>query len=83
MAQVTGAGEDDLLAQIAFVTDRPGHDRRYAIDAAKLARLGWQPTRSFADGLRETVRWYVARHAAGQLRDGAPVERQRLNQVRS
>jgi len=45
---------------IRFVADRPGHDRRYAIDAAKIRdTLGWEPRRAFADGLRETVRWYV------------------------
>jgi dTDP-glucose 4,6-dehydratase len=43
-----------------FVPDRPGHDRRYAIDATKIAReLGWRPARSFEEGLRETVRWYM------------------------
>jgi dTDP-glucose 4,6-dehydratase len=44
----------------AFVPDRPGHDRRYAIDATKIAReLGWRQARSFEEGLRETVRWYA------------------------
>jgi dTDP-glucose 4,6-dehydratase len=44
-----------------FVTDRPGHDLRYAIDFAKLTReLGWRPTESFASGLRRTVEWYLA-----------------------
>jgi dTDP-glucose 4,6-dehydratase len=43
-----------------FVPDRPGHDRRYAIDASKISReLGWAPARTFETGLRETVRWYL------------------------
>ena len=45
---------------ITFVKDRPGHDRRYAIDASKIRReLGWQPAETFCTGLRKTVRWYV------------------------
>ena len=47
-------------AQIAFVADRPGHDRRYAIDAGKIAReLGWQPAVSFEQGMAQTVDWYL------------------------
>jgi dTDP-glucose 4,6-dehydratase len=46
--------------QIAFVADRPGHDRRYAIDARKLEReLGWKPAETFESGMRKTVRWYL------------------------
>ncbi|MCA9205729.1 MAG: dTDP-glucose 4,6-dehydratase [Planctomycetales bacterium] len=46
---------------ITFVPDRPGHDRRYAIDASKIeAELGWRPQQSFETGLEQTVRWYVA-----------------------
>jgi dTDP-glucose 4,6-dehydratase len=46
--------------QITFVTDRPGHDRRYAIDARKLEReLGWKPAETFETGLRKTVEWYL------------------------
>jgi dTDP-glucose 4,6-dehydratase len=45
---------------ITFVKDRPGHDRRYAIDASKIAsELGWKPAENFEDGLRRTVRWYL------------------------
>ena len=45
---------------ISYVTDRPGHDRRYAIDASKIrTELGWKPTQSFATGLAATVRWYL------------------------
>jgi dTDP-glucose 4,6-dehydratase len=45
---------------IAFVTDRPGHDRRYAIDASKIRReLGWRPRHTFETGLRDTVAWYL------------------------
>jgi dTDP-glucose 4,6-dehydratase len=45
---------------IAFVADRPGHDRRYAIDAAKIRReLGWAPCHTFETGLRDTVAWYL------------------------
>ncbi len=47
-------------SQITFVTDRPGHDRRYAIDASKLEReLGWKPAETFETGIRKTVRWYL------------------------
>ena len=45
------------------VADRPGHDRRYALDTAKLRSLGWQPATSFDDGLRATVDWYRANEA--------------------
>ncbi len=45
---------------VQFVTDRPGHDRRYAIDAGRLQReLNWHPVHAFEDGIRETVRWYL------------------------
>lgn len=47
--------------QITYVTDRPGHDRRYAIDARKLEReLGWKPAETFETGIRKTVEWYLS-----------------------
>lgn len=50
--------------QITFVKDRPGHDRRYAIDADKIKReLGWQPKESFESGMEKTVDWYLANRA--------------------
>jgi len=49
---------------ITFVKDRPGHDRRYAIDAAKIkGELGWTPAHEFEDGIRETIRWYLDNQA--------------------
>jgi dTDP-glucose 4,6-dehydratase len=48
-------------ALIRFVTDRPGHDRRYAIDFSKIeSELGWKPLISFDEGIRLTVQWYLA-----------------------
>lgn len=64
---------DELLPQsphkphanlITFVADRPGHDKRYAIDASKIEReLGWRPQESFESGLRKTVQWYLRNSA--------------------
>ena len=50
--------------QITYVTDRPGHDRRYAIDAAKIGNeLGWKPQETFESGIRKTVLWYLENQA--------------------
>ena len=50
----------DYLRQITFVRDRPGHDRRYAIDATRIRNeLGWTPSESFASGIRRTIGWYL------------------------
>ena len=54
------AGVDRYRDLKQFVTDRPGHDRRYAVDASKLhTELGWLPKRSFREGLRATAEWYI------------------------
>ena len=55
------ADGSSYATQITYVTDRPGHDRRYAIDARKLEReLGWKPAETFETGIRKTVEWYLA-----------------------
>lgn len=55
------ADGSSYASQITFVTDRPGHDRRYAIDARKIGReLGWTPAEEFSRGLEKTVDWYLA-----------------------
>ena len=55
------AGEGSSRRLITYVQDRPGHDRRYAIDASKISReLGWRPSYRFEDALRKTVDWYLA-----------------------
>jgi dTDP-glucose 4,6-dehydratase len=68
-----GGSRRDL---ITYVKDRPGHDRRYAIDASKLAReLGWKPAAEFESGLRKTVRWYLDNSAwIESVRTGAYLE---------
>ncbi|WP_265555869.1 dTDP-glucose 4,6-dehydratase [Serratia grimesii] len=67
-------GEIEYYADlITFVTDRPGHDMRYAIDAAKIdAELGWKPQETFESGIRKTVEWYLANEAWwGRVKDGS------------
>jgi dTDP-glucose 4,6-dehydratase len=60
VAEETGEGKDRLLSLIAYVKDRPGHDRRYAIDCSRIKKeLGWKRESSFDEGLRKTVRWYL------------------------
>jgi dTDP-glucose 4,6-dehydratase len=64
VAEETSADEAELLKLITYVTDRPGHDQRYAIDASKLQRdLGWTPKETFETGMRKTVRWYLQNNA--------------------
>jgi dTDP-glucose 4,6-dehydratase len=58
------AGGASYRAQITYVKDRPGHDRRYAIDARKLEReLGWKPAETFQTGIAKTVQWYLDNQA--------------------
>jgi len=81
-------GKPDTL--ILFVSDRPGHDRRYAIDAGKIRlELGWEPRYEFAVGIRDTIRWYVVnREWLERVKSGAyreslpPVERPPVRQSR-
>ncbi|MCC2957064.1 dTDP-glucose 4,6-dehydratase [Massilia sp. IC2-477] len=75
------ADGQSYASQMTFVKDRPGHDRRYAIDAGKLEReLGWRPAETFETGIRKTVEWYLANQewvgnvTSGHYRDW--VERQ-------
>ncbi|MNH23321.1 dTDP-glucose 4,6-dehydratase [compost metagenome] len=59
--QATGEPVNHYAELITFVTDRPGHDRRYAIDARKIERdLGWKPVETFESGIRKTVAWYLS-----------------------
>lgn len=61
VARKSGAAEEKLLKLITFVKDRPGHDRRYAIDPSKIEReLGWRAETSFDEGAAKTVEWYLA-----------------------
>ena len=77
-AVASGRGEraDSLLGLIEFVADRPGHDRRYALDATRIAaELGWKPAIDFESGIADTVAWYAANTdwcaASRRIYDGA------------
>jgi dTDP-glucose 4,6-dehydratase len=64
VAEETGRPVSDFESQLSFVEDRPGHDKRYAIDASKIQReLGFAPSRGVEEGLRQTVAWYI-QHSA-------------------
>jgi dTDP-glucose 4,6-dehydratase len=63
-ARAPRGNDASYSAQVTFVADRPGHDRRYAIDCSKIGReLGWRPGESFESGLAKTVDWYLANRA--------------------
>jgi len=67
------ADQSSYRTQITYVTDRPGHDRRYAIDAGKIEReLGWKPVETFASGIKKTVQWYLDNQAwVADVKSGA------------
>ncbi len=57
---MAGIGKEPRRRLITFVKDRPGHDRRYAMDARKIEReLSWRPKETFETGIRKTVKWYL------------------------
>ncbi len=64
---------DFFSTLITYVADRPGHDRRYAIDASKISReLNWQPQETFESGIRKTVQWYLDNQQwVGNVKSGA------------
>jgi len=77
MPKTPGSGSYRTLK--TFVADRPGHDRRYAIDASKVRReLGWRPSHSFDKGLRQTVQWYLNHREWCQQVQAGRYDRQRL-----
>ncbi|WP_413730183.1 MULTISPECIES: dTDP-glucose 4,6-dehydratase [unclassified Shewanella] len=68
--------------QITYVADRPGHDRRYAIDATKMSKeLNWAPDETFETGLRKTVQWYLNNQAWSQRVQDGSYQRQRLGLI--
>ncbi len=77
-AEVAAALTDALgldRRRVALVADRPGHDRRYAVRTGAIEDLGWRPTRSFDEGLVDTVRWYTDNRAWWEPRRAAVLDR--------
>nr|WP_159466284.1 dTDP-glucose 4,6-dehydratase [Scandinavium goeteborgense] len=71
--------EGSYRDQITYVTDRPGHDRRYAIDAEKISReLGWKPEETFETGIRKTINWYLQNSKWCQRVQNGSYQRERL-----
>jgi dTDP-glucose 4,6-dehydratase len=72
-------GEGSYASQLTYVQDRPGHDRRYAIDASKIEReLGWKPQETFESGLRKTVQWYLGKRDWCEQVQSGKYRRERL-----
>ena len=59
LSKETGIDEQKLLHRIAYVPDRPGHDRRYAMTFTNISKIGWSPQMDFNNGLRHTIRWHL------------------------
>ncbi|MFT5592934.1 MAG: dTDP-glucose 4,6-dehydratase [Oceanicoccus sp.] len=81
---IAGGSEEGFMGLITYVTDRPGHDVRYAIDASKIEKeLGWKPEESFESGIRKTVEWYLTNNQwVAHVQDGS-YQRERLGQGQS
>lgn len=76
--------ETKYAEQITYVTDRPGHDRRYAIDSSKMQKeLGWTPEETFESGLRKTIEWYLINHAWCKNVQNGSYQRERLGEINS
>ena len=79
ISKISPKGKRSYTQLMTFVPDRPGHDRRYAIDASKIRReLGWRPSYSFEEGLLRTVRWYLANQAWCETVQSGNYGRERL-----
>jgi dTDP-glucose 4,6-dehydratase len=75
-------GKQSASSLISFVTDRPGHDQRYAIDASKIKReLGWSPRHRFDEGLRQTVSWYLTHREWADRVTSGKYQRERLGLI--
>ena len=76
--------ESNYSDQITFVIDRPGHDRRYAIDATKMeTNLNWTPIETFETGLRKTVQWYLDNQQWSENVQDGSYQRERLGDMNS
>ncbi len=79
---LTASGLESYKELKTFVPDRPGHDRRYAIDATRIRRdLGWRPGHDFESGIVETVRWYLAHRDWCEAVQSGRYRRERLGLV--